>query len=128
MQLDKIEVITLFVAEIETTKAFYKKVFSPEIVYEDAVSAVLQFGGVMVNLLKGSEADKLVTPMKVAPAGAGASALFTVRVDDADTTYAELVGVGVQFLNGPINRPWGRRTAAFADPSGHVWEIAQVLG
>jgi uncharacterized glyoxalase superfamily protein PhnB len=23
-----------------------------------------------------------------------------------------------------IDRPWGVRTAAFADPEGHVWEVA----
>ncbi len=128
MRLDRIEVVTLFVEEIDTAKAFYKKVFSPEVVYEDAVSAVLQFGGVMVNLLQESQAGKLVTPIKVAPPGRGANALLTVRVDDVDATYAELSARGVQFLNGPIDRPWGRRTAAFAGPSGHVWEIAQLLG
>jgi catechol 2,3-dioxygenase-like lactoylglutathione lyase family enzyme len=127
MRLDRIEVVTLFVEEIRTAKAFYQKVFSPEIVYEDEVSAVLQFGSAMVNLLQASEAGKLVTPTAVAPAGGGANALFTIRVDDADATYAELTSRGVQFLNGPVDRPWGRRTAAFADPSGHVWEIAQVL-
>jgi uncharacterized glyoxalase superfamily protein PhnB len=38
-----------------------------------------------------------------------------------------LRGRGVEFLNGPQDRPWGQRTAAFADPDGHVWEIAQEL-
>jgi uncharacterized glyoxalase superfamily protein PhnB len=27
-------------------------------------------------------------------------------------------------LNGPMNRPWGIRTAAFTDPDGHIWEVA----
>jgi uncharacterized glyoxalase superfamily protein PhnB len=31
----------------------------------------------------------------------------------------------VKLLNGPMDRPWGIRTAAFADPAGHVWEIAK---
>jgi catechol 2,3-dioxygenase-like lactoylglutathione lyase family enzyme len=31
----------------------------------------------------------------------------------------------VELLNGPIDREWGVRTAAFADPDGHVWEVAQ---
>ena len=34
---------------------------------------------------------------------------------------------GVAMLNGPIDRPWGKRTAAFLDPSGTVWEIAQDI-
>jgi len=28
-------------------------------------------------------------------------------------------------LNGPIDRPWGIRTASFRDPGGHIWEIAR---
>jgi len=27
---------------------------------------------------------------------------------------------GVALLNGPMNRPWGVRTASFADPGGHI--------
>ncbi|MFH9400536.1 hypothetical protein ACH4JS_12170 [Streptomyces sp. NPDC017638] len=27
--------------------------------------------------------------------------------------------------NGPMDRPWGIRTASFEDPGGHIWEIAQ---
>jgi hypothetical protein len=29
-------------------------------------------------------------------------------------------------VNGPVDRPWGRN-AAFADPAGHAWEVAQLL-
>jgi catechol 2,3-dioxygenase-like lactoylglutathione lyase family enzyme len=31
---------------------------------------------------------------------------------------------GVELLNGPMDRPWGNRTASFRDPGGHIWEIA----
>ncbi len=30
-------------------------------------------------------------------------------------------------LNGPVDRPWGMRTASFTDPGGHIWELAQSL-
>ena len=52
---------------------------------------------------------------------------LTVWVDDADAACAELATRGAALLNGPMNREWGMRTAAFADPDGHVWEIAQEL-
>ena len=29
--------------------------------------------------------------------------------------------------NLPIDRPWGRRAAAFSDPTGNVLEIAQEI-
>jgi uncharacterized glyoxalase superfamily protein PhnB len=53
--------------------------------------------------------------------------LLTVKVSDVDTVCRALTEHGVALLNGPIDRPWGRRTAAFADPSGHVWEIAHDI-
>ncbi|WP_428426238.1 VOC family protein [Pararhizobium sp.] len=127
MKLDAIEVITLFVDDINEARAFYQAVFTPEIVYEDDVSAVLKFSGTMVNLLKSTEAPGLVAPSAVAKPSSGARILLTIKVDDTDAACAELRRRGVTLLNGPVDRPWGRRTAAFADPSGHIWEIAQEI-
>lgn len=127
MRLDAIEVVTLFVDDIDAAKAFYETVFSAETVYQDAVSQVLKFSGAMVNLLDADQAPELVAPSPVTPSAAGARMLLTIRVDDVDAVCHELAQKGIALLNGPIDRPWGRRTAAFADPSGHVWEIAQEL-
>ncbi|PDT81444.1 VOC family protein [Sinorhizobium sp. BJ1] len=125
--LNALEVVTLFVDEIDGAKAFYQKVFDPEVVYQDEVSCVLKFDGAMINLLHASQAPELVEPLPVAPVNSGARVLLTIKVPDVDAVCASLEGRGVRLLNGPIDRPWGRRTAAFADPSGHVWEIAQEL-
>jgi catechol 2,3-dioxygenase-like lactoylglutathione lyase family enzyme len=124
---NSLEVVTLFVEDIAAAKAFYRDVFEPRIVYEDAVSAVLGFSGAMVNLLEASRAPDLVEPVPVAPPTAGARMLLTVGVEDVDATCAALGRLGISLLNGPVDRPWGRRTAAFADPSGHIWEIAAPL-
>ncbi|MDE1995745.1 MAG: VOC family protein [Rhizobiaceae bacterium] len=127
MRLDAIEVITLFVDDIGDAKAFYQKVFASEIIFQDEVSAVLKFSGVMINLLAATQAPELVEPLGVAAPGSGARAMFTIKVDDVDAVCVQLGSLGVSLLNGPIDRPWGRRTAAFADPSGHAWEVAQEL-
>jgi len=126
--LNAVEVITLFVEDIAKAKAFYRKVFEAEVIYEDSVSQVLKFEGMMVNLLQETQAPQLVAPAPVAPAGAGSRVLLTIRVADVDATCRILESQGVIPLNGPVDRPWGRRTAAFADPSGHVWEVAHLLG
>jgi catechol 2,3-dioxygenase-like lactoylglutathione lyase family enzyme len=128
MRLDAIEVVTLFVEDIDDAKAFYQKVFTPEIVYQDDVSAVLKFSGAMINLLAATQAPELVEPSAVAAPGSGARVLLTIKVDDVDAVCTQLGRHGVSLLNGPVDRPWGRRTAAFADPSGHVWEVAQEIG
>jgi len=71
-----------------------------------------------------SEASELIAPAVVASPDAGARFQFTIPVDDVDAVCADLRGRGVELLNGPMDRPWGIRTAAFRDPAGYIWEIA----
>jgi catechol 2,3-dioxygenase-like lactoylglutathione lyase family enzyme len=125
--LNNVEVITLFVDGIHRVRTFYEEVFGLEATFEDEVSAVFRIRGLMLNLLEASQAHTLVEPATVANRGTGPRFMFTIAVDDADAVCAELRAHGVALLNGPIDRPWGRRTAAFADPAGNVWEIAQVI-
>jgi lactoylglutathione lyase len=125
--LDRVEVITVFVEDLEAAKAFYGRVFGLETVYEDDNSAVVALENLMINLLVVAEADALVEPRTVGGSDSGPRVLFTIRVTDVDVVCGELARHGVALLNGPVDRPWGRRTAAFADPAGNVWEVAQVL-
>jgi catechol 2,3-dioxygenase-like lactoylglutathione lyase family enzyme len=117
--------ITLFVEDLEAAKQFYQKVFGLPVVFEDDNSAVFKFSNTLVNLLKTSAAGELVGPAHVAPREAGARMVFTIQVDDVDSLCAALVARGVKLLNGPMDRPWGIRTASFMDPGGHIWEIAR---
>lgn len=116
--------VTLFVDELAPTKAFYQEVFGLPVHFEDEASAVFDFGNLLVNLLVSTAAPDLIDPAAVAPAAAGARMQLTIPVDDVDATCAMLAGRGVALLNGPMDRPWGIRTASFVDPGGHIWEIA----
>ena len=120
-----ISAITLFVEDLPATKQFYLDVFGLPIHYEDDVSTVFKFGGTLINLLQVSEAPELIAPATVASPDAGARMQFTIDVDDVDAICAQLTARGVTLLNGPIDRPWGIRTACFRDPAGHIWEIAK---
>ncbi len=117
--------ITLFVEDLETSKRFYTEVFGLDVVFEDAESVVFDFGNTLVNLLQAAAADELIAPATVGPADAGSRLQLTITVEDVDAVCAELTRRGVQLLNGPVDRPWGVRTASFRDPSGHIWEIAK---
>jgi len=75
--------------------------------------------------LKAAAADELIKPARVASRDAGSRFVFTINVDDVDAMCAELTVRGVELLNGPMDRPWGVRTASFMDPGGHIWEIAK---
>jgi catechol 2,3-dioxygenase-like lactoylglutathione lyase family enzyme len=122
-----IHAITLFTENLEESKAFYGTSLGLPLIFEDPNSAVFQFDNTVINLLKTRAAHELIAPGKVAGPEAGARAQFTIGVDDVDAVCAELAKRGVTLLNGPMDRPWGIRTACFSDPAGHVWEIAADL-
>jgi catechol 2,3-dioxygenase-like lactoylglutathione lyase family enzyme len=120
-----ISAITLFVEDLPAAKQFYRDVFGLPVHYEDDDSAVFDFGNTLINLLKTTAARELVEPAPVADREAGSRLQLTIDVDDVDAMCAELTRRGVELLNGPIDRPWGIRTATFRDPGGHIWEIAK---
>jgi catechol 2,3-dioxygenase-like lactoylglutathione lyase family enzyme len=117
--------ITLFMEDLAEAQEFYRRVFGLPAAFADENSAVFRFGETLINLLKTSEAGELVEPATVASRDAGARFVFTLHVDDVDAMCAELTARGVPLLNGPMDRPWGIRTASFADPGGYIWEIAK---
>jgi catechol 2,3-dioxygenase-like lactoylglutathione lyase family enzyme/ribosomal protein S18 acetylase RimI-like enzyme len=122
-----VDAISLFVEDLAAAKAFYVAAFAADVVYEDSTSAALRFDRLIVNLLDVRSALEIVAPGKVAPAGSGARFQLSVFVEDVDATCALLRPRGITMLAGPIDRPWGMRTANFVDPAGHSWEIAQRL-
>ena len=117
--------ITLFVEDLQAAKQFYLQAFGLPVEFEDNNSAVFKFGNTLINLLRTTAARELVEPAHVASHEAGSRFVFTIHVDDVDATCAELTARGVKLLNGPMDRPWGIRTASFMDPGGHIWEIAK---
>ena len=120
----RIDAITLFVEDLDTAKAFYSDVFGLPIHFENEDSAVFKFGETVINLLKVTNADELISPATVAPPAAGSRMVFTIGVDDVDAMVDILEARRVELLNGPMDRPWGIRTASFIDPAGYIWEIA----
>jgi catechol 2,3-dioxygenase-like lactoylglutathione lyase family enzyme len=124
--LRDLQTITLFVEDLDAARRFYADVFDGEELFSDDVSTALGIGNVVVNLLQVDQAVELVTPGEVGAPGA-ARCLLTVQVTDTDAVCAELARLGVPLRNGPQDRPWGVRTATFADPAGHLWEVAAPL-
>ncbi|MEZ4630289.1 MAG: VOC family protein [Deinococcales bacterium] len=120
----KIFAVTLFVEDLEACKAFYQKIFDLPPSFEDPHSAVFKFGNLIINLLNVKEAPELINPASVAAADAGSRFVISIPVDDVDAVCERLRTRGIKLLNGPMDRPWGPRTASFKDPAGYIWEIA----
>ncbi len=120
-----IRAITLFAEDLAASKQFYREIFGLSVRFEDDDSVVFDFGNTLMNVLKITAAPDLIEPAQAAPREAGSRVVLTIDVDDVDATCAELTKRGVAMLNGPMDRPWGVRTASFRDPGGHIWEIAK---
>jgi catechol 2,3-dioxygenase-like lactoylglutathione lyase family enzyme len=123
--LTSISAISLFVEDVPAAKVFYEDVFGVQTVFEDDTSACVKFDGLFVNLLDASAATALVDV--VASRNAGSRFQLSIWVDDVDAVCSALEARGVTLLSGPVDQEWGMRTATFADPAGHSWEVAQAL-
>ena len=119
-----IEAITLFIEDVQRSKDFYSEVFGVDVIHEEEAAVVFKFANTLINLLQVKSAPDLIAPAIVADQAAGARYQFTLGVGNVDEVCAQLETRGVKLLNGPMDRPWGSRTASFTDPDGHIWEIA----
>ena len=126
--LRTIETITLFATDLDASRAFYRNVFDARAIFEDEHCTVFDFGGVRINLLGREHAHELTEPTPLGDVDGRPRMLLTIVVEDVDDICRQLEAEGVVLINGPIDRPWGRRTACFADPDGVAWEIAGSIG
>ncbi len=112
-----IAAITLVTDDLPGTDRFYRDVFKMEPVHTDGDSVVFRFGETLINLLHSEAAPELVDPAPVVGADVGVRSVLTVHVEDVDTWCATLKERGVELLNGPMDRPWGPRTASSVTPA-----------
>ena len=122
----QIGAMTLHVGDLDRSKKFYQDVFGLPVMQAGEGSVMFRFGSMYVFLHQASVADGPPTAEVLAQALEGAGQ-FAIIVDDVDAVSTDIQAVGVSMLSGPSDRAWGMRTVTFADPSGHVWEIAQEL-
>ena len=125
--LNTIDAITMFIDDTQRSKDFYEQVFDAKTIYEDEDAVTFEFGNLVVNLLRVPAAHELIAPAPVGEADAARRFQLTIGVEDTDAVCEQLATHGVQLLNGPMDREWGVRTAAFEDPDGHIWEVAAKI-
>jgi catechol 2,3-dioxygenase-like lactoylglutathione lyase family enzyme len=125
--LKSVGAITMFIDDTQRSKAFYEQVFGAKAVYEDEDAVAFEFENMVVNMLRVRAAHELIAPAPVGDADAPRRFQLTIEVQDTDAVCEQLAASGVELLNGPMDREWGVRTAAFTDPDGHIWEVAAKI-
>ncbi|HEY2553575.1 MAG TPA: VOC family protein [Streptosporangiaceae bacterium] len=121
----QIGAMTLLVPDLDQARTFYRDVFGLEVQDADADTLMVRFADMYVFLNRAAAAPENSAKVgELARTGVGQ---FAIIVSDVDAVSAELTGNGMKPISGPADRDWGMRTVTFADPAGHVWEIAQPL-
>lgn len=125
MTPQRVTLITLGVADLAASKAFYGAMgWTPtndegEVVFYQINGMVLGFFGLGPLAKDQGRPD--------AKLGTGAVTLaqnFTTNAE-VDTAYALALKAGATALKAPEKVFWGGYSGYYADPDGHVWEVAQ---
>ena len=122
--MESIGYVILYVRDLDVSVAFYQDVVELPFKLRDAGYAEFVTGETRFGLLEHTRASALIRrePTQGGPAG---EVLFLVH--DVDAEAERLRGLGVEFLSGPVDRPWGHRTLHLLDPDGFVVELAQKI-
>ena len=128
MLIKNVNAVVLFVQDLGKCVAFYRDQVGMEVVFKDDVSTAFKMDKQDFLLLEFAAAAEMVGEAMIGQQGAGHEVLLCADVDDVDAAYKTLTDKGVAFLKPPKDQPWGIRSAYFADPEGHLWELRRQLG
>lgn len=124
-------VISLPIADRQTSMAFYRDVFGYEPIgepAEDGVPEPLQFAlrhGVRLMLVPADGFGWVLGAREVAPVGTS-ECLLSLEVEDPDAVAALVERArhaGASVITPPGQQPWGGYAGVVADPDGHAWMV-----
>jgi catechol 2,3-dioxygenase-like lactoylglutathione lyase family enzyme len=128
IMIRKVDAAVLFVQDLDRCMRFYRDKLGLEVVFSDEVSFAFRMEGQDFALLQVKAAIEMLGEEAVSlNTGAGQHVMLCADVEDADAVYQTFKSRGVEFIKPPVDQPWGWRTAYFADPEGHLWEIRQSI-
>ena len=120
----RVSVITLGVADVGRSRRFYEGLgWTPGFAQDDVV--FFQTGGLVFSLFAR---ESLAKDANVSAEGSGFTGIalaHNVRsTADVDAVLAQAEAAGARILKPGQEAFWGGYTGYFADPDGHVWEVA----
>ena len=116
--------ITLGVADLGRSKAFYNGVLGWKPFQDNGGIVMYKLNGMILSLYPQHE---LMEDAQAKDEGRGSR--FTLAqclgsVEKVDALFADLRKKKVTITKDPVKVFWGGYSGYFADPDGHLWEIA----
>lgn len=126
MTPQRITLVTLGVADIARSRAFYEALgWRPTAVYPGMTAYFLAAQGLGLGLYGR---DDLAADQGRAGTALGTGAIALAQnmenADAVDTAFAAAIEAGATVLKRPQTAEWGGHSGYYADPDGHVWEVA----
>ncbi|MGD9981621.1 MAG: VOC family protein [Hyphomonadaceae bacterium] len=121
----RVSLITLGVADLARSRAFYERLgFKASSMGGDEV-VFFQIGPLALSLFPR---ESLACDANVPADGSGFRGItlaHNVREkDDVSKVIAEAVAAGATLVKASEQATWGGQSGYFADPDGHLWEVA----
>jgi predicted lactoylglutathione lyase len=121
----RLTLITLGVADLARSRAFYEQLGWTRSVRAAEGVAFFQAGGVVLSLYPRAD---LAKDADLSPAGSGFpgfSLAYNARTrEEVDAVLAEAVDAGGTLVKPAYDIFWGGYVGFFEDPDGFLWEIA----
>lgn len=122
----RLNIVGLGVADVATATGFYQRLGWTVSSASNPAITFMQAGGVVVSLFdRKSLLDEAGIDDPVGNGSAGVTLACNVDSRErVDAVLAEAVAAGARLTAPAIDRSWGGYSGYFADPDGHVWEVA----
>jgi len=120
----RLSLVTLGVSDLESSRAFYRKLGWEESAASTEDVAFFQAGGIVFGLWDRS---KLAEDSAVEDGGGwgGATLAHNTRNNSqVEATIEEARLAGATIGREPADTFWGGYSGVFIDPDGHPWEVA----
>ena len=122
---NRISIITLGVADLERSTAFYHSLGWAKSPASMPVITFFEMQGSMFGLYEWSSlADDAQVPAEGSGFRGVTLAMNLSSVADVDEVFAEWVSAGATPKVEPHTAFWGGYSSYVADPDGHLWELA----
>ncbi len=124
MTPQRVTLITLGVDDLGKSRSFYGALgWEPTREQEDVI--FYQINGLVLGLFgRTALAEDQGRPDATLETGAITLAQNFASVDEVDAAFAMAVSAGATALKKPQQVSWGGYSGYWADPDGHVWEVA----
>jgi catechol 2,3-dioxygenase-like lactoylglutathione lyase family enzyme len=124
----RVSVITLPVSDLGVSRAFYCDGLGWTPVFDDGDVIFFQCNGFVLALWSRGSFEHDIQAASTGPGHAFALGHNVESREEADRVMALAGSLQATILKPATATPWGGYSGCFADPDGHVWEIAHNPG